>query len=402
MEAAEKALGEFAEALVRLHIYCGAPPLRQIERATASRPTRLSAASISEAMAGKRLPSMSFALELVRQLTGGDADQLKEWRTRWSEAKHVQKKAEAAKRRRRQAAAARDVQAPSENDRHRAEIAAEFQRAAEARGQAEQALREASVEAGRIVLAAQQDARSAELTESVRTAAEDLLAKATAQADQIRSEAWTEAERIKANSQEARQSRIDAVKEAEKILRAAETRKTQILSKAEQDAERMLAEGQQELAALVRRREDIQAEISRVQDVLEALESFSSPDAAEAEAERIRMEARAAADEHLRNASARAEDLLARVQTEVTAARDAAEEEAKKIHDKAAGLHQEAEFFRREAAKQLADARAEAERILKAAYEEAARQRASNRTAKDYTNMTWEQRRAMYRRLPDA
>ena len=36
-------------------------------------------------------------------------------------------------------------------------------------------------------------------------------------------------------------------------------------------------EGKRELEVLVRRREDINAEISRVQDVLEALESFEAP-----------------------------------------------------------------------------------------------------------------------------
>jgi prefoldin subunit 5 len=38
-----------------------------------------------------------------------------------------------------------------------------------------------------------------------------------------------------------------------------------------------VAEGRRELETLVRRREDINAEISRVQDVLEALESFETP-----------------------------------------------------------------------------------------------------------------------------
>lgn len=36
-------------------------------------------------------------------------------------------------------------------------------------------------------------------------------------------------------------------------------------------------EGRRELDTLVRRREDINAEIGRVQDVLEALESFEAP-----------------------------------------------------------------------------------------------------------------------------
>ena len=43
------------------------------------------------------------------------------------------------------------------------------------------------------------------------------------------------------------------------------------------EAKQMVEEGKRELEVLVRRREDINAEISRVQDVLEALESFEAP-----------------------------------------------------------------------------------------------------------------------------
>ena len=46
------------------------------------------------------------------------------------------------------------------------------------------------------------------------------------------------------------------------------------------EAERTVEAGQRELEVLVRRQEDINAEISRVQDVLEALESFETSGAA--------------------------------------------------------------------------------------------------------------------------
>jgi prefoldin subunit 5 len=42
-------------------------------------------------------------------------------------------------------------------------------------------------------------------------------------------------------------------------------------------ARQAVEEGKRELEILVRRRQDINAEISRVQDVLEALESFEAP-----------------------------------------------------------------------------------------------------------------------------
>ena len=56
-------------------------------------------------------------------------------------------------------------------------------------------------------------------------------------------------------------------------MRDAERMRTE----AEAEAARIVDEGKRELEVLVRRREDINAEISRVQDVLEALESFEAP-----------------------------------------------------------------------------------------------------------------------------
>ncbi|MGO4421950.1 hypothetical protein AB4Z54_25405, partial [Streptomyces sp. MCAF7] len=46
---------------------------------------------------------------------------------------------------------------------------------------------------------------------------------------------------------------------------------------AEAEARRIVDEGKRELELLKRRQEDINAEISRVQDVLAALESFEAP-----------------------------------------------------------------------------------------------------------------------------
>lgn len=64
---------------------------------------------------------------------------------------------------------------------------------------------------------------------------------------------------------EAEQKKAELVREAEQIKR-----------EAEEEAERVVAEGQRELEVLMRRRADINQEISRVQDVLEALEGFES------------------------------------------------------------------------------------------------------------------------------
>jgi F0F1-type ATP synthase membrane subunit b/b' len=74
------------------------------------------------------------------------------------------------------------------------------------------------------------------------------------------------------------------VKKAEGLLKEAEQKKSTLVREAEElkaeairEARRTVEEGKRELEVLVRRREDINAEISRVQDVLEALESFEAP-----------------------------------------------------------------------------------------------------------------------------
>ncbi|MYU48120.1 M protein, partial [Streptomyces sp. SID7803] len=65
---------------------------------------------------------------------------------------------------------------------------------------------------------------------------------------------------------EAEQKKASLVREAEKLR-----------TDAEAEAKRVVEEGRRELEVLVRRRADINTEISRVQDVLEALESFETP-----------------------------------------------------------------------------------------------------------------------------
>jgi hypothetical protein len=107
-------------------------------------------------------------------------------------------------------------------------------------------------------------------------AAEEQLAKAQAKAKELVSEANSEAGKV----------RIAAVKKAEGLLKEAEQKKSALVKEAEElkaeavrEAKRTVEEGKRELEILVRRREDINAEISRVQDVLEALESFEAPGA---------------------------------------------------------------------------------------------------------------------------
>lgn len=70
---------------------------------------------------------------------------------------------------------------------------------------------------------------------------------------------------------------------AEGLLKEAEQKRAALIREAEdlkteaiREARRTVEEGRRELDILVRRREDINAEVSRVQDILEALESFEA------------------------------------------------------------------------------------------------------------------------------
>ncbi|WP_445518188.1 adenylate kinase family protein [Streptomyces sp. NEAU-174] len=99
-DAYRRALADFAEALVGLHVDCGAPPLRQVEAgARAAGRVSLSVSAISEALNGKRLPSLDFTAELVRQLTSNDVNILQQWNERWRNVKRLQRKAGKMQRR---------------------------------------------------------------------------------------------------------------------------------------------------------------------------------------------------------------------------------------------------------------------------------------------------------------
>ncbi|WP_433573975.1 hypothetical protein [Streptomyces sp. CA-251247] len=102
--AADEALKSFAEGLERLHIESGAPSLRQIEKREGRR--TISAAAISEALNGKRLPSLDFVLELVRRLTANDDVAGRRWHEKWIKTKSAQKKAAMARKRVKAASAA--------------------------------------------------------------------------------------------------------------------------------------------------------------------------------------------------------------------------------------------------------------------------------------------------------
>ncbi|QKW53606.1 adenylate kinase family protein [Streptomyces buecherae] len=90
----EVALANFAAALYELRIDAGAPAYKEIEKAARQQGrVSLSASAISEALQGKRLPSIDFTLELVRQLAGGDPRATDSWRERWKEVRLLQRSA---------------------------------------------------------------------------------------------------------------------------------------------------------------------------------------------------------------------------------------------------------------------------------------------------------------------
>ncbi|NEB32800.1 ATP synthase F0 subunit B [Streptomyces sp. SID14446] len=105
LAAYREALHDFADELNRLHISFGAPPYREMVRASV-RP-KLTNAGINEALTGRRLPSQETLLEFVRvvsTLTGfspGAAgarlrpDLAAHWRGRWQDVKLRQRQAQA-------------------------------------------------------------------------------------------------------------------------------------------------------------------------------------------------------------------------------------------------------------------------------------------------------------------
>ncbi|MDT0458089.1 nucleoside monophosphate kinase [Streptomyces sp. DSM 41527] len=100
LDAYRRALADFAEALVELHVNSDAPTLRQVEAgARADGRCFLSVSAISEALNGKRLPSLDFTAELVRQLTSNNGELAQERTARWRNVKRLQRRARATRQR---------------------------------------------------------------------------------------------------------------------------------------------------------------------------------------------------------------------------------------------------------------------------------------------------------------
>ncbi|WP_112410742.1 serine/threonine-protein kinase [Streptomyces geranii] len=167
--------------------------------------------------------------------------------------------------------------ARAEADKRRSEAADQAdallaRAAAEIRDRHEQARRETA-----------ETMRSAgERCDALVTAAEEQLEKAKLKAKNMVSEANSEAVRI----------RIAAVKKAEGLMQEAGQKRATLIQEAEELRAEALRyskntaeESRRELEILARRREDIGAEATRVQDVLEALESFKIPSATAATSE---------------------------------------------------------------------------------------------------------------------
>ncbi|THA33728.1 nucleoside monophosphate kinase [Streptomyces sp. A1547] len=92
----EAALADFAAALYELRIDAGAPAYKEIEKAARQQGrVSLSASALSEALQGKRLPSIDFTLELVRQLAGANPQVTEAWRERWKRVRLLQRSAKA-------------------------------------------------------------------------------------------------------------------------------------------------------------------------------------------------------------------------------------------------------------------------------------------------------------------
>ncbi|BAU82998.1 adenylate kinase [Streptomyces laurentii] len=98
-DAYARELASFADDLHVLHVDCGSPSYREVAAAARTEGrVSLSSSAISEAINGKRLPSLDFTLELVRQLAGPDQQTMDQWRERWKRVKLYQRQAAALKR----------------------------------------------------------------------------------------------------------------------------------------------------------------------------------------------------------------------------------------------------------------------------------------------------------------
>ncbi|MFD5234318.1 hypothetical protein ACFWJ5_38560 [Streptomyces qaidamensis] len=207
---ARAALEEFARDLSRLHIRCGEPSLRDLERATANGRYPLKPSTLSEAFRGKRLPPQRVVVELVRHLVGTNEAE-REWVDRWSTVRQLQKEASSL-----QQQALADVRTEAERIRTDAADDAERMRA----------------EAADLVDAAQQHA------ERIRLEAQRVKAEAEAEAERIKSAAREKAKRTKAA----------ALKRAERLAEERGAEVALVVDEARSQADKLLTQARRVLA----------------------------------------------------------------------------------------------------------------------------------------------------------
>ncbi|WP_328774835.1 nucleoside monophosphate kinase [Streptomyces goshikiensis] len=91
--AYSRALAVFADDLHELYVESGVRSYAAVEAgARSAGRVSLSTSSISEALHGKRLPSLDFTLELVRQLAGDQSGVREAWRQRWKQMRLLQRR----------------------------------------------------------------------------------------------------------------------------------------------------------------------------------------------------------------------------------------------------------------------------------------------------------------------
>ncbi|MEU3550567.1 nucleoside monophosphate kinase [Streptomyces longwoodensis] len=159
-DAYARELAAFADALHVLHVDRGSPSYWEIAAAAgAAGRVSLSSSAISEAISGKRLPSLNFTLELVRQLAGADQGVREQWRERWKRVKLHQRQASAY---RKQSGARNKIPGGPDQPLLRSD---------------QEVLSAARFEAERIVKDAQAEAES--IIEAARIQADEMTASAT-------------------------------------------------------------------------------------------------------------------------------------------------------------------------------------------------------------------------------
>ncbi|MEV0604699.1 nucleoside monophosphate kinase [Streptomyces sp. NPDC050315] len=164
----EQELVAFADALRELHVSRGARPYREVEAAarTAGRVT-LSTSAVSEALAGKRLPSLDFTLELVRQIAGDDRELREQWQGRWRNVKIHQRRASTFRKTTRRTS---NLKSEEEKPAHTFQLLA---------GHSEKIISNARREAEEIIEAARSEAEK--LLETARVQADEMLQAASDQ-----------------------------------------------------------------------------------------------------------------------------------------------------------------------------------------------------------------------------